>query len=136
MTDAEMPDMFDRLTEQVDRWAKEYPEPPEFELSSDRELTCTDPAGRAQVTMKDFAIASIHIDDTWHAEMLPSLMEIEQAVKAAVNVTLSEYWTAELDDAKAHRTPMGQIAAGLEKLSVEFRGAYANAVARLESHDE
>jgi hypothetical protein len=136
MTDAEMPDMFDRLTEQVDRWANEYPEPPDFELSSDRELTCTDPAGRVQVTMKDFAVASIHIDDTWHAGSLPSLMEIEQAVRAAVNATLSVYWSAELDDAKAHRTPMGEIAAGLEKLSVEFRGAYANAVARLESHDE
>ena len=136
MTDAEIPDMFDRLTEQVDRWAKEYPEPPEFELSSDRELTCTDPAGRVQVTMKDFAIASIHIDDTWHAASLPSLMQIEQAVKLAVNVVLSEYWNAELDDAKAHRMPMGEIAAGLEKLSVEFRGAFANAVARLESHDE
>lgn len=86
--------------------------------------------------MKDFAIASIHVDDAWYAESLPSLMEIEQAVKAAVNVTLTAYWTAELDDAKAHRTPMGEIAAGLEKLSVEFRGAYANAVARLESHDE
>lgn len=136
MTDDQMPDVFDRLTEQVGRWANDYPEPPEFELSSDRELTCTDPAGRVQVTMKDFAIASIHVDDAWYAESLPSLMEIEQAVKAAVNVTLTAYWTAELDDAKAHRTPMGEIAAGLEKLSVEFRGAYANAVARLESHDE
>jgi hypothetical protein len=136
MTDTEMPDVFDALTEKAQSWAREFPEPPEFELASDRELTCTDPAGRVQVTMKDFAVASIHIDDTWHAESMPGLMEVEQAVKAAVNVTLSEYWTAELADAKAHHTPMGEIAAGLEKLSVEFRGAYENAVARLEPHDE
>ena len=136
MTDTEMPDVFDALAEKAQSWARQFPEPPEFALTSDRELTCTDPAGRVQVTMKDFAVASIHVDDTWHAESLPSLMEIEQAVRAAVNVTLGEYWNAELADAKAHRTPMGEIAVGLEKLSVEFRGAYENAVARLESHDE
>lgn len=136
MTDTEMPDVFDALAEKAQRWAREFPEPPEFELASDRELTCTDPAGHVQVTMKDFAVASIHIDDTWFAESLPSLMQIEQAVKAAMNVTLTEYWNAELEDAEAHRTPMGEIAAGLGELSVEFRGAYENAFARLESHDE
>ena len=136
MTDTEMPDAFDALTEKAQSWAREFPEPPEFALASDRELTCTDPAGHVQVTMKDFSVASIHIDDMWHATYLPSLIQIEQTLKAAVNVTLSEYWNAELADAKAHRTPMGEIAAGLEKLSVEFRGAYENAVARLESHDD
>lgn len=131
---AEMPDMFDRLTEQVQKWAKDYPDPSDFSLSSDRELTCTGPDGRVEVTVKDFQVASIHIDDTWYAESLPSLLEIEQAVRAAVNVGLTQYWDEELADAKDHRTPMGEIASGLETLSVEFRGAYANAVRRLEAH--
>ena len=53
MTDDQMPDVFDRLTEQVGRWA--ISSHPSSVLSSDR-TTCTDPAGRVQVTMKDFAI--------------------------------------------------------------------------------
>jgi hypothetical protein len=135
MTDTEMPDMFDKLTARAQRWAEQYPEPPEFELSSDRELSRTDASHRVQVTMKDFKIASVHIDDTWYAEWLPSLLEIEQAVRDAVNAALGDYWNQELEDAKAHQTPMGEIAAGLQELSVEFRGAYANAVARLEAHE-
>jgi hypothetical protein len=134
MTDTEMPDMFDRLTAQAQRWADKNTEPPEFELSSDRELSRTDAAHRVQVTMKDFKIASVHIDDTWYAEWLPSLLEIEQAVRDAVNATLGEYWAQELQDAKDHRTPMGEIASGLQELSVEFRGAFEMAVARLDAH--
>lgn len=134
MTDTEMPDMFDRLTAQAQRWEEQYPEPPEFELSSDRELSRTDASRRVLVTMKDFKIASVHIDDTWYAEWLPSLLEIEQAVRDAVNATLGEYWAQELQDAKDHQTPMGEIASGLQELSVEFRGAYEKAVARLDAH--
>ena len=133
MTDTEMPDMFDRLTAQVEQWAELYPEPPEFELASDRELTRAD--RRVEVTMNDFRVASVHIDDTWYAEWLPSLLQIEQAVRDAVNVALGDYWAEELQDAKDHQTPMVEIAAGLQELSVEFRGAYANAVARLEAHE-
>jgi hypothetical protein len=136
MTDVEMPDMFDRLTEQVQRWAEEYPEPPAFVLTSDKELSGTDPAGHVEVTMRDFAVASVHIDDAWFADYLPSLMQIEQAVKAATNTVLADYWAQELQDAKDHRTPMGEIAAGLEELSVGFRAAFENAVARLDAHDE
>jgi hypothetical protein len=135
MTDMEMPDMFDKLTAQVEQWAELYPEPPGFELASDRELTGTDADRRVEVTMKDWHVASVHIDDTWFAEWLPSLLQIEQAVRDAVNAALGDYWAQELRDAKDHQTPMGEIAAGLQDLSVEFRGAYANAVARLEAHE-
>ena len=46
------PDMFDKLTSQVGEWARNNPGPPaEFELSSDRELTGTDPDGLVTVTM-------------------------------------------------------------------------------------
>jgi hypothetical protein len=135
MTSTEMPDMFDKLTAQAQRWAEQYPEPPEFELASDRELTRTDTERRVEVTMKDFKVASVHIDDTWFSEWLPSLLQIEQALRDAVNAALGDYWNQELEDAKAHRTPMGEIASGLQELSVEFRGAYANAVARLEAHE-
>lgn len=135
MTDTEMPDMFDKPTRQVEQWAQDYPEPPEFEVASDRELTRTDAEGRVEITMKDWRVASVHIDDTWYTEWLPSLLQIEQAVRDAVNVALGDYWAHELQDAKDHRTPMGEIAAGLQELSVEFRGAYANAVARLEAHE-
>jgi hypothetical protein len=135
MTDMEMPDMFDKLTAQAGQWAELYPEPPEFELSSDRELTRTDAERRVEVTMKDWHVASVHIDDTWYTEWLPSLLQIEQAVRDAVNAALGDYWAHELRDAKDHQTPMGEIAAGLQELSVEFRGAYANAVARLEAHE-
>jgi hypothetical protein len=135
MTDTEMPDMFDKLTAQAQRWAERYPEPPEFELSSDRELSRTDASHRVQVTMKDFKVASVHIDDAWYSEWFPSLLQIEQAVRDAVNAALGDYWAEELQDAKDHQTPMGEIAAGLQELSVEFRGAYANAVARLEAHE-
>jgi len=114
MTDTEMPDMFDKLTAQVEQWAEKYPEPPEFELASDRELTRTDADRRVEV---------------------PSLLQIEKAVRDAVNAALGDYWAQELQDAKDHQTPMGEIAAGLQELSVEFRGAYANAVARLEAHE-
>ena len=100
MTDTEMPDMFDRLTEQAERWAKEFPDVPEFELSSDREVSGTDPQQHVEVTMQDFKVASIHIDDTWFADSLPSLMQIEQAVKAAVNTVLADYWAQELQAAK------------------------------------
>lgn len=135
MTDTEMPDMFDRLTEQAERWAKEFPDVPEFELSSDREVSGTDPQQHVEVTMQDFKVASIHIDDTWFADSLPSLMQIEQAVKAAVNTVLADYWAQELQAAKDHHTPMGEIAAGLQELSVGFRAAFENAVARLEAHE-
>jgi hypothetical protein len=135
MTDMELPDMFDKLTTQVGEWAEQYPDPPDFDLGSDRELTTTDAERRVEVTMKDFRVASVHIDDTWYSEWLPSLLQIEQAVRDAVNTALSAYWNQELEDAKAHRIPMGEIAAGLQELSVEFRGAYANAVARLEAHE-
>lgn len=131
---AEMPEMFDRLSAQIQEWAREYPEPPEFELSSERDLTCTGLDGRVEVTMKDFKVASIHVDDTWYAESLPSLLEIEASVRDAVNVTLKEYWAAELAEAKEHQVPMGVIASGVQQLAVDFRGAYANAVARLEAH--
>ena len=134
MTDMEMPDMFDRLTAQVEQWAEMYQEPPEFELASDRELTRTDAERRVEVTMKNFKVASVHIDDTWYTEWLPSLLQIEQAVRDAVNAALSDYWAKELQDAKDHQTPMGEIAAGLQELSVEFRGVYENAVARLDAH--
>lgn len=135
MTDTEMPDMFDRLAEEAGRWANQYPEVPEFEPSSDREVSGTDPAGHVEVTMQDFKVASIHIDDAWFSESLPSLMQIEQAVKAAVNGVLGEYWNQELQEAKDHHTPMGEIAAGLQELSVGFRAAFENAVARLEAHE-
>jgi hypothetical protein len=135
MTDTEMPDMFDKLTAQVEQWAEQYPEPPEVELSSDRELTRSDADRRVEVTMKDWRVGSVHIDHTWYTEWLPSLLQIEQAVRDAVNEALGDYWAKELQDAKDHWTPMGEIAAGLQELSVEFRGAYAHAVARLESHE-
>lgn len=135
MTADEMPDVFDRLTEQAQRWAEEFPEPPDFELASDRELSCTDRDEHVEVTMRDFRIGSVRIDETWYAEWLPSLVQIELAVAEAVNAALVAYWNAELADAKAHRTPMGEIAAGLEQLSADFRGAYEKAVARLEAHE-
>ena len=135
MTDREMPDMFDKLTAQAEQWAESLPEPPELDLTSERELTCSDAERRVEVTMKDWQVKSVHIDDTWYTEWLPSLLQIEQAVRDAVNTALRDYWSQELQDAKDHHTPMGEIAAGLQKLSVEFRGAYANAVARLEAHE-
>ncbi len=135
MTDVEMPDMFDRLAEEAERWANQFPEVPEFDLSSDREVSGTDPAGHVEVTMQDFKVASIHIDDAWFSESMPSLMQIEQAVKAAVNGVLGEYWAQELQEAKDHHTPMGEIAAGLQELSIGFRAAFENAVARLEAHE-
>ena len=134
MTSTEMPDMFDKLTAQAQRWAEQYPQPPDFELASSRELTRTDTDRRVEVTMKDWRVASVHIDDTWFSEWLPSLLQIEQAVRDAVNAVLGEYWNQELEEAKAHRTAMGEIASGLEELSVEFRGAYEKAVARLDAH--
>ena len=85
--------------------------------------------------MKDWKVASVHIDDTWYAEWLPSLLQIERAVRDSVNAALTDYWTQELLDAKAHHTPMGEIAAGLKEPSVEFRSAYANAIARLEARE-
>ena len=56
-------------------------------------------------------------------------------MRDAVNAALGEYWSQELQDAKDHHTPMGEIAAGIQELSVEFRGAYAKAIARLEAHE-
>ena len=134
MTSTEMPDMFDKLTAQAQRWAEHYPQPPDFELASSREISRTDTERRVEVTMKDWRVASVHIDDTWFSEWLPSLLQIEQAVRDAVNAVLGEYWNQELEEAKAHRTAMGEIASGLEELSVEFRGAYEKAVARLDAH--
>ena len=134
MTEMEMPEVFDKLTAEAQRWAEQYPEPPEFELSSDRELSRSDASHRVQVTMKDFKVASVHIDDAWCTEWFPSLLEIEQAVRDAVNAAIGDYWNQELEDAKAHRTPMGDIASGLQELSVEFRGAYEKAVARLDAY--
>ena len=135
MTDMEMPDMFDKLTAQAQQWAESCPEPPAFELASERELTRSDAERRVEVTMRDWHVKSVHIDDTWYTEWLPSLLQIEQAVRDAMNAALGDYWAQELQDAKDHQTPMGEIAAGLQALSVEFRGAYANAVARLEGHE-
>jgi hypothetical protein len=135
MTDREMPDMFDKLMAQAEQWAEAYSESPEFEPASERELTRSDVEGRVEVTMKDWQVKAVHIDDTWYTEWLPSLLQIELAVRDAVNAALGEYWSQELQDAKDHHTPMGEIAAGIQELSVEFRGAYAKAIARLEAHE-
>jgi hypothetical protein len=134
MTEMEMPDMFDKLTAQAEQWAEAHPEPPDFEPASERELTSCDAERRVEVTMKDWQVKSVHIDDTWYTEWLPSLLQIEHAVRDAVNAAMGAYWSQELQAAKDHHTSMGEIAAGLQELSVEFRAAYANAVARLEAH--
>lgn len=70
MTDVEMPDMFDRLAEEAERWASQFPRSP----SSPCRVTGRCPVrirrGTSRVTMQDFKVASIHIDDAWFSESL------------------------------------------------------------------
>ncbi|MDO5285228.1 MAG: hypothetical protein Q4G45_00170 [Actinomycetia bacterium] len=128
--------MFDKLTERVEAWSQTLPDTPpeEWALSSNRVLSGSDRDEHVVVTVRDFKVASIRIDDGWYAASMPELSEIEQAVAEAVNVTLERYWAEELAAAQEAYTPMGEVAAGLRELSGEFRGAYEKAVERLERH--
>lgn len=130
---ADMPEVFDRLAAQAETWVSQ-PEPPAFELSSDRVLVGADERDRVEVTVKDFKVASIHVDDYWYAAAQPSLHEIEAVIRDAVNRTLQAYWDAELADAVERGIPMGEYAAGVRQLAADFRVAYERAMERMERH--
>lgn len=134
MTQPDLPEMYDRLTAKAQEWARANPNPPDFELSSSRTLSANDANGRVEVTMANFEIASIRVDDYWFNMSEPDLPTLEQAIREAVNVALKTYLTEEFEEAAEHAIPMGDLAAGLRELSVDFRAAYENAVARLDRH--
>ncbi|MGA4508506.1 hypothetical protein ACQB6R_09555 [Propionibacteriaceae bacterium G1746] len=134
MSSPEMPEMFDRLTAQVGEWAARSPEPPqEFELSSERELTGTDPDGLVTVTMKDFKVEQISLDGYWFDQTKPSARAVEAATVEAVNDVLGRYLRDEILEAQSHALPMDEVYAGLKELSADFNVAYANALSRLPS---
>lgn len=55
----EMPDVFDRLQERVEQWSATLPDTPpgQWVLSSDRELSGSDPQERVMVTIRNFEVA-------------------------------------------------------------------------------
>ena len=132
----EMPDVFDRLQERVEQWSATLPDTPpgQWVLSSDRELSGSDPQERVMVTIRNFEVASIRVDPVWYGSSFPSLEELEDRIRQAVNMVWAQYWAEEVAAAQEAYTPMGEIAAGLQELSVVFRGAYEKAVQRLDRH--
>lgn len=136
MSSPEMPDMFDRLTSQVGEWAEKNPSPPqEFELSSDRELTGTDPDGLVTVTMKDFKVDRISFDSYWFDSQSPSAETLARHTAAAVNAVMNQYLREEILEVQEHALPMNEVYAGLKELSADFRVAYTRAAARLPQGD-
>lgn len=136
MSSPEMPDMFDRLTTQVGEWARNNPGPPaEFELSSDRELTGTDPDGLVTVTMKDFKVDRISFDSYWFDSQSPSAETVARHTAAAVNAVMNQYLREEILDVQDHALPMSEVYAGLKELSADFRAAYTKAAERLPRGD-
>lgn len=136
MSMPEMPQMFDRLTSQVGEWAQKNPGPPEeFELSSGRELTGSDPDGLVTVTMKDFKVDRISFDSYWFNTQAPSAETLARHTAAAVNAVMTQYLREEILDVQAHAVPMDEVYAGLKELSADFRAAYTRAASRLPQGD-
>lgn len=128
----EMPDMFDRLTQQVGQWASKHPDPPaEFELSSERELTGSDSAGLVTVTMKDFKVAGISFDSYWYDQQEPTAHDVARATAEAVNNVMLQYLREEILEAQSHALPMAEVYSGLRELSADFTVAYQKAMSRL-----
>ena len=131
----EMPEMFDRLTDQVGEWAETHPGPPgEFELTSDRELTGTDSEGLVTVTMKDFKVDSIAFDSYWFDQQHPSAATLARATAEAVNAVMQQYLREEILESQSHALPMGELYAGLKEFSADFSVAYEKALSRLQTH--
>ncbi|MGA4669649.1 hypothetical protein ACPCG0_07640 [Propionibacteriaceae bacterium Y1923] len=136
MSSPEMPEMFDRLTAQVGDWAARHPGPPEeFELSSTRELTATDPEGLVSVTMKDFKVERIEFDSYWYeqSDPRPRAKVVAAATAAAVNAVLTQYLREEILEAQSHALPMSEVYEGLKTLSADFEDAFTRAMARIPS---
>ncbi len=132
-SDDEMPDVFDRLRDKAAVWAEKYPNPPDFELHSDRVLEAQDDDCRVWVTIKDFEVSSIRVDAFWWGQN-PPLADVEKHIRDAVNAGLRRYWDEEIEAAQGSSTPMGEVAEGLKQLSGEFREAYERAFRRLDSY--
>ena len=131
MSEPTMPDMFDRLTDQVGEWAQRQPGVGDYALKSDRELTDTDDAGWVTVTMKDFKLASISYDDyLWQSET-PNPKAISKATVEAVNKVLGRYLEEEILAAQNAALPMAEVHEGLQQLSTDFSVAYEKAMSRL-----
>lgn len=122
-----MPQVFDRLTALSGELA-DHPQPPSWELSSERELTRTDAEDRVTVTVKDFRISGLRIDHVWYHDADQD--EVEERVKDAVNVAMTQYLTEELAEASDLAQEMGagdrrSIHARLLELSADFHAAYS-----------
>ena len=90
MSDPTMPEMFDRLTDQVGQWSLLQPGTGDYILSSDRELTDSDDTGLITVTMKDFEVASVHVDEfLWDSpDLTPE--SLGAATTQAINKVLTK----------------------------------------------
>ncbi len=135
MAEADMPELFDRLTKATGEWANQAPQPfdwQSYELTSERRISGEDPQGHVTVVMDDFKIASIRIDHVWVAEPGRTISELEDSIVKAVNTVLKQYLVEEFTEAGQASLPMGEIHERLKELSADFSAAYARAMGTIE----
>lgn len=113
--------LFDRLTSMTGEMAENPPEP-DWELHSERELTCTDTQELVTVVMKDFAVDSLRIDHLWYEKA--ELEQVEARVREAVNVGFAEYLKAELLEATEVNPNMKAVHAEMLELSADFNASF------------
>ncbi|GAB3624301.1 hypothetical protein GCM10027418_23850 [Mariniluteicoccus endophyticus] len=125
-----MPDLYDQLVERTAAWADANPTRPElFELSSERELSGSDPDERVHVTIRDYRVSSIRIELAW--AQVATLEQIETTVTEAVNTVLGGYLKAELEEARAAAGDMNDVHRELLGFSGEFHAAFGRAMDNL-----
>ena len=122
MQDETIPDVIDRLVEFSGRLAAENPEPPVWELTSDRVVTRSDPDGRVDVTVGDYAVRSVRIDPDYL--MSGDLSDLEDAIAVAATAALKQFLKEEMDEAALAASPMSEVHAELLNISRDVTAAF------------
>ena len=120
--DETIPDVIVRLAEFSGQLAAQDPEPPVWELTSDRVVTRSDPEGRVEVTVGDYAVRSVRIDPDFL--MAGDLSDLEDAIAVAATTALKQFLKEEMEEAAAGSSPMGEVHAQLLNISRDVTAAF------------
>lgn len=131
----EMQTVLESFTRRVGELAERQPEPLSFalELHSERELSGTDPDGFVTVTMKDFKVDSIVVNERWLENDHPSPAVVTRATIAAVNAVLQDYLVAEMTELRNQKVSLPEMYEVLQTFTTDFSAASSKAWARLEA---
>lgn len=117
-----IPEVIDRLVTYSGQLAAENPDPPVWELTSDREVTGSDPEQRVEVTIGDYAVRSVRIDPDFL--MAGDLSDLEDAIAVAATTALKQFLKEEMEEAAAGSSPMGEVHAQLVNISRDVTAAF------------